>query len=199
MGKKDEAVLEIRKVIQQQGRIVNENFLSVDGVLNHRIQPEIILLAAKILSQRFKGKQIDIVVTAEAAGNVLAYELAKQLEIDALYAKKGDPLTMENPLFRFVESPTKRVSQCLSISRNYLKPEMNVLVVDDFLFEGGTADALAQMIQDARANLVGFGFIIRKFKSGLELLQKKYPGVPIESIVNIAKLDVENNEIILED
>jgi len=178
----------IKQTIGEQGRVVDEEFLDVSGFLNHRVQPFFIELVAEILVQRFGGGQdIDTVLTAEAAGNIIAYEIAMNIGVPALYARKSRLLTMKDPICRFVNSPTQDVFQHLCVPREYLKG-MRVLVVNDFLFSASTAEALGQMVVEARGKLVGFGFVIRKFREGLERLSREFPDVPIETVVNIAKL-----------
>ncbi|MEN3010372.1 MAG: phosphoribosyltransferase family protein [Candidatus Bipolaricaulaceae bacterium] len=186
---------ELRRYIAAQGQVVGPEFLRVDGFLNHRIDPAFVALAALGIAQAFAGTGITCVLTAEAAGNVLAYEVARQVGARALYAKKGRAATLRHVLSRTLRSPTKGVPVELCISREYLGPSERVLIVDDFLYRGTTSLALAEMALEAGATLVGFAFVIEKrFARGREALARF--GVPIVSLVAIEGLDPHHNRIV---
>lgn len=185
----------LQRWIAEHGQVLGPDFLRVDGFLNHRIDPKFITLAAQGIAQAFSGSSVTCVLTAEAAGNVIAYEVARELGAFALYAKKGRAATMSSVLTRTVASPTKGVPVDLCISREYLGPHERVLIVDDFLFRGTTSTALAEMVLEAGATLVGFAFVIEKrFSGGREALVRF--GVPIVSLVVIDGLDPKNNRIV---
>lgn len=185
----------LRSWIEREGKVLGPEFLRVDGFLNHRISPTFVEEAGQGIAAAFAHHGVTCVLTAEAAGNVIAYEVARRLSAHALYAKKGRAATMARPLTRTVPSPTKGVDTELAISRDYLSPGERVLVVDDFLYRGLTSKALAEMVLEAGANLVGFGFVIEKcFGEGRRVLAGF--DVPIVSLVGIERMDPETGEIV---
>ena len=181
--------------IRREGIVISQEFLKVDSFLNHRIDPAFIETAAKQLAASFPTQDITCVLTAEAAGNAIAYEVARQLGARALYAKKGRASTMNSPLLRTVCSPTKRVKAELAVSQDYLGPQEQVLIVDDFLYQGHTSAALAQMVRQSNAKLVGFGFIIAKESGGGRQILAQYD-VPIVTLVSVVRLDPDKGEIV---
>ena len=188
----------VREWIQREAVVVGPEFLRVDSFLNHRIDPAFVELAGEELARAFADSGATAVLTAEAAGNVIAYEGARRLGAKALYAKKGKANTMANPLTRTVTSPTKGVETELAISRDYLGPGERVLVVDDFLYRGITSVALGEMVVESGAELVGFGFVIEKcFGNGRSLLERF--GVPVVSLVAIEGMDPATGEIFFKD
>lgn len=150
----------VRRWLEVEGRVLSEVFLRVDSFLNHRIDPEFVTLAARGICEASAEANVTSVLTAEAAGNVIAYEVARQLGVRALYAKKGAVTTMADCLRRTIRSPTKGITVDLYISRKYLGPKDRVLIVDDFLYQGQTSAALAEMVWEANATLVGLAFVI---------------------------------------
>lgn len=127
--------------------------------------------------------------------DVIAYEVARQLGVPALYAKKAAPTTMANFLRRTIRSPTKGVTMDLCISQEYLSPKDQVLIVDDFLYQGWTSAALAEMVCEANATPVGLAFIIgKRFGKGRDVLARF--GVPIVSLVVIERLDPRTGQIV---
>jgi len=184
--------------IRQEGEVISPEYLRVDGFLNHRISPAFVEEAGRELANAFKEAGVTCVLTAEAAGNVVAYEIARKLNTRALYAKKGRAATMVHPLVRAVRSPTKGTVTELAVSRDYLGTHERVLIVDDFLYQGLTSTALAEMVEESGACLVGFGFLIEKqFGNGRKVLARF--GVPVVSLVTVAEMDPESGNIMLAD
>ena len=181
--------------IRREGIVISQEFLKVDGFLNHRIDPAFIEEAAKQLAESFPSEDITCVLTAEAAGNAIAYEVSRRLGAYALYAKKGRASTMNSPLLRTVCSPTKGIQADLVVSEDYLGPQERVLIVDDFLYHGHTSAALAEMVRQSGAELIGFGFIIAKESGEGRQLLAQYD-VPIVALVSVIRLDPERGEIV---
>ncbi len=174
--------------------MLGPEFLRVDGILNHCVDPEFIVCVGEELWRRFNDQEITCVVTAEAAGNIVAYELARRLGVRALYAKKGKAATMVRPLMRALISPTKRAAVELAISRDYLSSEDRVIVVDDFLYQGTTSALLADMVVESGAELIGFGFVIEKtFAGGRDALARFE--VPIKTLAPIRTMNPSSGTI----
>lgn len=186
--------MQLKDWVKRDGKVVGPEFLSVDGFLNHRIDPVFIQEVGNKLLEQFADKTITCVLTAEAAGNVVAYEVARRLGVSALYAKKGRATTMSEAYIRSITSATKGKEVEISVSRDYLTSSESVLIVDDFLFRGVTSCALADMVYESGAELLGFGFVIAKsFGNGRKLLEKY--NVPIVSLVSVERMDPQTGDI----
>lgn len=184
----------LREWIVREAEVLGPEFLRVDGILNHGIDPGFIQLVGELLESRFAGCGATCILTAEAAGNIVAYELARRLGVRALYAKKGKAATMTRPITRTVVSPTKGTQTELAISSDYLGAGDRVIVVDDFLYQGQTSSTLADMVVESGAQLAGFGFVIEKvFAQGRDALLRY--GVPIWALAPIQSMDAERGTI----
>ena len=54
----------------------------------------------------------------------------------------------------------------------------NILIHDDLLATGGTAEAVAKLIKDQNANVVGFSFLVDlAFLNGKDVLSKECPNI----------------------
>lgn len=185
----------LRAWIRREAEVLGPEFLRVDSILNHQIDPAFIGLVGERLASVFTNSKANCILTAEAAGNIVAYELARRLNVRALYAKKGKAATMIRPIVRTVISPTKGTSTDLAISGDYLGPDARVIVVDDFLYQGVTSAALGDMVLEAGGTLVGFGFVIEKaFAQGRTHLDRF--DVPIVSLASIASMDPQSGSIV---
>ena len=66
--------------------------------------------------------------------------------------------------------------------------------VDDFLFEGTTSCALAEIVKQAGATLIGFAFVIEKgFSPGRSVVERL--DVPTLSLVTIDSMDPASSSI----
>ena len=185
--------------IREKGEVLGKEFLKVDSFLNHKVSPALLNTVGQAMAEKFGDLGVTKVLTAEAAGNIIAYTTAENLtnrgkEVEVVYAKKGVPTTMSGEEVRTITSPTKKNKTTLAVSGNFFEPEDRVLIVDDFLFTGRTASTLADIMEALSVTVVGYGFVIRKKGSGgYEKL--KNTGKPIFSLVEIESMDPKTGKI----
>lgn len=99
----------------------------------------------------------DVVVTAEAKGIPLCYEMARQGCRSYVVARKGIKVYMRNPIEVSVNSITTENEQKLYLGENdaeFLKGK-KVLIVDDVISTGQSIGALEKLVEQAGAEIVG--------------------------------------------
>jgi adenine phosphoribosyltransferase len=100
----------------------------------------------------------DVIITAEAKGIPLAYEMAHQLDVNRyLIARKGPKVYMKNPISVEVKSITTEKVQKLYIDKNdadFMKGK-RVLIVDDVISTGESLSAIETLVEQAGGNIVG--------------------------------------------
>lgn len=99
----------------------------------------------------------DIVVTAEAKGIPLGYELARQGCREYIVARKGLKVYMPDPISVSVNSITTLSRQTLYLGRDdadRMKGK-RVLIVDDVISTGESLMALEKLVNKAGGNIVG--------------------------------------------
>ena len=152
----------LERAVRERGR-VEGSLVKVDDFLNHQVDPVLLDLIGQDIAARWSGDRVDLVVTAEASGIPPALTAARSLAVPMVYAKKYPRTTSERPAFvREVASPTKGAEYRAEIARRMLPEGRRVLVVDDFLSGGRTAEALGEIIEEAGCTVVGFAFVIEK-------------------------------------
>lgn len=174
--------------MRERGR-VEGSLVKVDDFLNHQVDPVLLDLIGQDIAARWSGDRVDLVVTAEASGIPPALTAARSLAVPMVYAKKYPRTTSERPAFvREVASPTKGAEYRVEIARRMLPEGRRVLVVDDFLSGGRTAEALGEIIEEAGCTVVGFAFVIEKsFVDGRARLLDR--GWRVDSLLKIASLE----------
>ncbi len=99
----------------------------------------------------------DVVVTAEAKGIPLCYEMARQGCRSYVVARKGVKVYMRNPIGVSVNSITTENEQKLYLGESdaeFLKGK-RVLIVDDVISTGQSLMALETLVEQTGAQIVG--------------------------------------------
>lgn len=100
----------------------------------------------------------DVIITAEAKGIPLAYEMARQLGVNRyLIARKGPKLYMKNPISVEVKSITTAKLQRLYIDKDdadYMNGK-RVLIVDDVISTGESLGAIETLVERSGGKIVG--------------------------------------------
>ena len=174
--------------IQQEATVENDRILKIDHFLNHRIEPAFMAALGRALAERIAPFAPDLLLTAEASGIAPALATAMALDIPLVYAKKYSPIVEPPALSRVVPSPTKGGDTRLVVGARYLPAGTRVALVDDFLANGRTALALAEIVGDAGAHTVAAGFLVEKmFQQGRAALAER--GIPILALAQVARLE----------
>ncbi len=130
------------------------------------------------LGAAYKGKGIEIVAGIEARGFIFAPAVAYALEAGFVPVRKPKKLPAETER---VEYDLEYGTDVLEIHRDAIEPGQKVLIVDDVLATGGTAKAVAQLIEKLGGNLVGLSFVIElDFLKGRD----KLPGHHVNSLLH---------------
>ena len=173
--------------ILERGR-VEGTLLKVDDFLNHRVDPVLIAAVGSSLAERFSADAPQVVLTAEASGIPPALACALHLGVAMVFAKKYLGPGGRDVVAREVYSPTRGMEYRVEVGRRALAHGERVLVVDDFLAGGRTAEALGEIVEEAGGRVVGFGFAIEKtFQSGRPRLLAH--GWRVEALVRVTSLE----------
>jgi xanthine phosphoribosyltransferase len=167
---------------------VEGTLVMVDDFINHRVEPAVMRRVGVELAAAFEATEPRLILTAEASGIPPAAATADVLGIPYVYAKKYLGTGDRSTYFREVASPTKGIEYRVEVARRMLDPGDRVLVIDDFLSGGRTAQALGEITEEAGCELVGLGFIIEKsFMPGRGLLD--IHGWNVHSLIRISSID----------
>lgn len=178
----------LKERILRDGKCLEGGILKVDNFINHQMDPILMKSIGVEFVRRFASDRIDKVITVEASGIAPAIMVGYLLELPVVFAKKKKPSTMDNMLVTSVYSFTKNRSYDVCVSKDFLCKGDRVLFIDDFLANGNAAKGILDLVQQARAEVVGMGFIIEKsFQHGGDMLREM--GIKVESLAIIDSLD----------
>lgn len=109
-----------------------------------------------------KCPEFDVILTAEAKGIPLAYEMSRQSGKLYIPARKGIKLYMKDPVVVEDQSITTAAKQTLVIDKKDLDA-MNgkrILVVDDVISTGGSLHALDALASRSTGTVVGCAAVL---------------------------------------
>jgi adenine phosphoribosyltransferase len=109
------------------------------------------------LQNHYRKTQIDIVVGIEARGYFFAPAMAHALGAGFVPVRKPKKLPH---VIRSVEYDLEYGTDTLEIHADAIEPGQNVLIIDDVLATGGTASAVARLVQQLEGKVAGLGFVI---------------------------------------
>ncbi|WP_225340613.1 xanthine phosphoribosyltransferase [Lysinibacillus capsici] len=175
--------------IMQEGKVLSSSVLKVDTFLNHQIDPMLMKEIGHEFANRFSDQVITKILTIESSGIAPSVMLGLEIGAPVVFARKRKSLTLSDNLYSSkVHSFTKNETNEISVSRNFLSEDDNILIVDDFLANGEAVKGLLDIAAQAGAKVVGVGIVIEKgFQDGGELLREQ--GVRVESLAIVDSLE----------
>lgn len=179
----------IEEAISKYGKILDGEIIKVDSFVNHQVNPGITNELARYFVDQFKDIRIDKVLTLETSGIPIAYAVASILNVNMVFAKKSKSKIVDEDVYsEEVRSFTRGTVSTVTVSKKYILPNENILIVDDFLAKGNAAIGLIKIIKQGGANCVGVCATIEKsFQGGRELLNAM--GIKVVSGANIVAFD----------
>lgn len=178
----------LKDKIKAEGLALSDQILKVDSFLNHQMDPVLMKEIGKEFAERFNDEGITKVLTIESSGIGPGLMAALELNVPMIFARKKKSLTLsEGLLTATVYSYTKKETNTITVSTNYIESGDRVLIIDDFLANGQAALGLMEICEKAGASVQGIGIVIEKaFQDGGVQLRKQ--GVRVESLARIQAL-----------
>ena len=113
----------------------------------------------------------DKIAAIESRGFIFASPLSYNLNKSHILLRKKDKLPAER---YSVDFELEYGNATLEIHKDSISPEEKVIIVDDLIATGGTAEAAAKLIEKSGGKVAAFIFVINLFDlGGKDLLEKK--------------------------
>ena len=109
------------------------------------------------LSEHYLDKQIDLVLGMEARGFIFAPALAYRLNAGFVPVRKPGKLPAATVKYDYA---LEYGTNTLEIHRDAIQKGQRVIIVDDLLATGGTAEATTKLAASLGAKVVGLGFVV---------------------------------------
>jgi len=161
-------VQSVSKDLAGPERIVPGGFLYTVDLFS---DPRVLTRMGEIFAKRFYRQQPDVVVTVESMGVPISLMVAKALGKPLVTARRDNRISEGSVVtINYVSASSKRV-QTMSLPRRSLAVGQRALIIDDFMKGGGTAKALASMMQEFDVQVCGTGVIVATQEPRLKRVQ----------------------------
>ncbi len=121
------------------------------------------------LSEHYVAQKVDLVLGMEARGFIFAPALAYRLNAGFVPVRKVGKLPAETVRFDYA---LEYGTNSLEMHKDAIQKGQRVLIVDDLLATGGTAEATARLATLLGAEIAGLGFVVElDFLKGRERLK----------------------------
>jgi len=126
--------------------------------------------ASRLMADRFRDKNPELVVGAEARGFIFGTAVALELGVGFAPVRKPGKLPAKTVEYSY---ELEYGTDTLTMHWDAVKPGQKVLLVDDLLATGGTMEACAHMVEQLGGEVVGCAFLIElSFLNGREKLKQ---------------------------
>ena len=112
--------------------------------------------AVDLMVAPYKDAKVDLVVGMESRGFIFSAPMAYQLNAGLVPVRKLGKLPAET---QSVEYALEYGTATLEIHKDAVAPGERVLIVDDVLATGGTAEAVGRLVARQGAELVAYSFL----------------------------------------
>ena len=130
-------------------------------------------LCNEIISEfadRLADKNINAIVGVESRGFLFGFALANKMNIPFILVRKAGKLPYKKI---FYEYDLEYGSAKVEMQEDEIQPGWNVLIHDDLLATGGTAEAAVKLIEMQKGVVAGFAFVVElDFLKGREKISQ---------------------------
>jgi len=132
-------------------------------------------------SEHYINHKVDLVLGMEARGFIFGPAVAYRLNAGFVPVRKPGKLPAETVRCEYA---LEYGNNCLEIHKDAIRKGQRVLIVDDLLATGGTAEATAKLASSLGAEIAGLGFVVElDFLNGREKLE----GYEVTSLLHYDK------------
>ena len=188
-GKDVRAMRAMEEKICAEGTVISKDILKVGNFLNQQIDTVFLAEIADEIARLYENENITKIMTIESSGIAIAAAAGMKMVIPVIFAKKNKSSNVDGDTYQVtIHSFTHGNDYQAVVSRDYLKPEDKVLLIDDFPASGNALEGLVQLVEMAGATLAGAAVAIeKKFQGGGDELRAR--GIRIESLACIESMD----------
>lgn len=156
-GEATELLSQLACRLSEPSRHLPGGFIYYSDIL---FQPETAASLGKIFATAFADAQATVILTLETKGIPLALYTAYWLGVPLAVARRSNKVTEGSSLStNYLTGSGKRI-ETMFLSRHSIRETDRVLVIDDFMKAGGSAQGLVHLAKEFNAAVAGVGVMI---------------------------------------
>ena len=178
----DQLLLKIEEKLQTGKRIMPGNYIYLADILQ---EAETLNLIARHIAFFYQGEEIDAVMTIETKGIGLTVAVARYLNVPHVIVRRDSAEAEGSTISINYISGSHQTVKKMELTKSSLKPGSKVLIIDDFLRNGGTVSGLISLLDEFDCQPAGVCVFA-------ENTHKER--VPIENYVSFLKIEIVYNK-----
>lgn len=148
---------ELAHKLQERDRVLPGGYLYMTDIIFNPIYASKI---GEIFATVFCRLEPDYLVTIETKGIPLALATAKAFNVPLVIIRDDSKVTEGSSVsINYVSGSTRRI-QTMALARRSLPPGSKVLLIDDFMKAGGTAQGMQDLMAEFKAQVLGLGILV---------------------------------------
>lgn len=152
-------------------------------------EPGILNKVGKMIATQYLDDRVDVVMTVATKGVPIAQAVSAYLNVPFVIVRRDSKITEGSTVsINYVSGSSNRVEK-MELSKRSLKRGSRVLVVDDFMKGGGTANGMKSLIEEFESELVGITVLAESTFQGDRMLDD------YTSLLCVDEVDVQNKFI----
>lgn len=152
-------------------------------------EPAILKKVGKVIATQYMDQRVDAVMTVATKGVPIAQAVSAFLNVPFVIVRRDSKITEGSTVsINYVSGSSNRVEK-MELSKRSLKRGSRVLVVDDFMKGGGTANGMKSLIEEFESELVGITVLAESTFQGDRMLDD------YTSLLCVDEVDVQKRSI----
>lgn len=149
---KTDILTQISDEANQPNRIIPGGYIYTADILYN---PSYIKKIGDIFAELYSEEHIDLVMTVETKGIPIAMMTAQGLNVPLVIARNENRVTEGSTIsINYVSGSTGKL-QTMYITKKSIPKGSRVLIVDDFMRAGGTANGMIELVNELESTVVG--------------------------------------------
>lgn len=179
----------LEEKILKEGKVLPGNVLKVGSFLNQQIDTAFSMEMGREICRLFGDCGVTKILTVEASGIAFAFAAGAQLGVPVVFAKKHASANISGETYSAcVYSYTHQRNYEIVVSKEYIRTDDRLLILDDFLANGNAINGMLEIAAQAGATVVGCGAAIEKgYQGGGDALRRR--GYRVESLAIIESMN----------
>lgn len=176
---------DLRACMAESNRILPGGYIYLSDLLS---TPEILKNVGRIIANSFKGEKIDAVMTVATKGVPLANAVANVLNVPFVIVRRDLKITEGSTVsVNYVSGSSDRIEK-MFLSKRSLPAGSRVLIVDDFLKNGGTINGMISLLAEFDSSLAGVAVFAENLKGDRSVANYK-------SLLAVTEIDVKERKV----
>lgn len=178
----------LREAMAESSRILPGGYIYLSDLLS---TPLILKNIGRIIADSFRGEKIDAVMTVATKGVPLANAVANVLNVPFVIVRRDLKITEGSTVsVNYVSGSSERIEK-MFLSKRSLKAGSRVLIVDDFLKNGGTINGMISLLAEFDSQLAGVAVFAENLKGDRNVANYK-------SLLAVTDIDVKEQKVSVE-